>query len=252
MGCDSVITVHLTIKSSGASVINPVVCNSYVSPSGKYTWVTSGTYQDTILAANGCNIFLDINLTVNHSNSSTFTTEACDSFVSPSGKIWTSGGAYIDTVPNSMGCDSVIFIALTINNSSSSTFDDVACNSYMSPSGKSFTTSGIYMDTIANGAGCDSTMTIDLTINHSTDTTYSVTSCDSIVAPSGNKVWYASGHFMDTIANSSGCDSVLSINLTINQSNSGSDTITSCDDFLWAANGQTYTASGVYTTTLYQ
>ena len=39
-------------------------CNSYTSPSGKYVWTTSGTYQDTALNAGGCSVIKNIDLKV--------------------------------------------------------------------------------------------------------------------------------------------------------------------------------------------
>jgi len=44
----------------------------------------------------------------------TISETACDSFVSPSGKIWSSSNTYLDTIPNAAKCDSVITINLTI------------------------------------------------------------------------------------------------------------------------------------------
>ncbi len=52
--------------------------------------------------------------------SSSFTITACDSFVSPSGKVWTNSNTYMDTIPNSASCDSIITLNLTITNIDSS------------------------------------------------------------------------------------------------------------------------------------
>lgn len=45
------------------SSIHDTVCGSYTSPSGRYTWSTSGTYKDTILNALGCDSIITIHLT---------------------------------------------------------------------------------------------------------------------------------------------------------------------------------------------
>lgn len=50
----------------------------------------------------------------------TISETACDSYVSPSGKIWSSSNTYLDTIPNAAKCDSVITINLTIVNIDSS------------------------------------------------------------------------------------------------------------------------------------
>jgi hypothetical protein len=43
---------------------------------------------------------------------STLDSTACDSYISPSGKIWNEAGTYVDTIGNTAGCDSIITINL--------------------------------------------------------------------------------------------------------------------------------------------
>ena len=57
-----------------------------------------------------------------------------------------------------------------------------------------------------------------------------------------------SNTYYDTLPNAVGCDSVVTLNLTINNSIATSDSITACDSTTW--NGTTYTTSGIYTKTL--
>jgi hypothetical protein len=216
-GCDSIITINLTVNYSSTSTISPIVCNSYTSPSGKNMWTTSGTYTDTIPNANGCDSVITINLTVNHSSTNTISLTTCNNYTSPSGKLtWTSSGIYTDTIPNNAGCDSIITINLTINQSTTSSINPIVCNSYISPSGVVYTISGTYQDTIPNTAGCDSIITINLVVNNSSTSTISPSACFSYTSPSGNYVWTAGGTYTDTIPNTTGCDSVITINLTVN------------------------------------
>ena len=44
--------------------------------------------------------------------------------------------------------------------------------------------------------------------------------------------------------NANGCDSIATLNLTINNSSTSTTDVTACDSYDW--NGTTYTASGVY------
>ena len=46
------------------SSISKSVCDKFISPSGKYTLTTSGTYSDTIANAAGCDSIISINLTI--------------------------------------------------------------------------------------------------------------------------------------------------------------------------------------------
>ena len=102
---------------------------------------------------------------VNCNTDSTFAATACDSYISPSGKLWTTSNTYMDTIPNAAACDSIMTISLTISESTDSSYAVSTCDSYTSPSGKLWTASNTYRDTIPNAATCDSIITISLTVN---------------------------------------------------------------------------------------
>lgn len=92
----------------------------------------------------------------------------------------------------------------------------LACDSYTSPSGNHvWTQSGNYIDTILSPLGCDSIVNINLTVNDNTSGTITATACNKYVSPSGNYTWNQNGTYHDTIPNSQGCDSVLTIQLTM-------------------------------------
>jgi Concanavalin A-like lectin/glucanases superfamily len=173
----------------------------------------------------------------------------CQPFLSPSGhQTWTSSGNYLDTIPSAFGCDSVMNIALTILPNSSSTLAASGCFTYTSPSGQhTWTSSGTYLDTLTSFTGCDSIITINLTINTSTSSVLITSACDSLISPSGHQIWSSSGMYQDTLQNVAGCDSLLTVILTVNQANAGTAQDTACVSYSWAATGQTYTSSGTYT-----
>ncbi len=104
-----------------------------------------------------------------------------------------------------------------LNLSSSSSINVAACGSYTVPSGdETYTASGVYNDTIPNTAGCDSIITVNLNILSSSTSNLNVTACGSYTVPSGDETYMVSGVYNDTIPNTAGCDSLLTINLTIN------------------------------------
>jgi len=95
------------------------------------------------------------------------------------------------------------------------------CNFY-TWNGTTYTTSGVYTYTTTNAAGCINTATLDLSIKYATSSTTNVTACNSYnwsyQGPLGsfNDVLTAAGTYTHTILNVSGCDSVLTLNLTLN------------------------------------
>lgn len=90
-------------------------CGPYTSPSGTYTWTSTGVYNDTIFNAQGCDSIYVIDLTVGSTTYSTVTETVCAGYTSPSGQVWTATGTYYDTITNVSGCDSIITYNLTVD-----------------------------------------------------------------------------------------------------------------------------------------
>lgn len=240
--------IMLVSTANTYDTLDIVACtNPYTSPSGNYSWSTPGMYYDTIPNAYCGNSFQTINLSFSQPEEDTLDVTACDSYASPSGNYtWTTSGTYYDTLSTVLGCDSLLTINLTVNYSMNDTLVIAACDSYGSPSGNyTWTTSGMYYDTIPTMAGCDSLLVIDLTISYSTSDTLDVSECDSYISPSGNNTWTTSGTYSDIIPNAAGCDSLLTINLTITYSTNSSMTASACESYT-AEDGMTYTQSGNY------
>ena len=190
-GCDSLLTINLTINNSTYDTMTVTACESFDSPSGLYNWTTSGTYYDTIPNMIGCDSLLTINLTINYITSDSIALSACDSMVSPSGNYtWTTSGIYYDTIPNMAGCDSLMTFNLTVLQSSNSTTSPASCGEYTAPDGATYMASGTYMAIIPNATGCDSTITINLTVfNIDTNVTVSGTTLTSATAGATGYQW---------------------------------------------------------------
>lgn len=128
-----------------------------------------------------------------------------------------------------------------------STINPTACDSYTSPSGNySWTSSNTYMDTLTNAAGCDSVITINLTVNYSTTGTDTQTACDTYTWIDGNTYTSSNTTATHTLTNAAGCDSVVTLNLTINNSViNNAAPITACDSA--QINGNWYNTSQTVT-----
>ena len=235
-GCDSIITTTLSVNSVNTTVTqNGSFLNADATQSS-YQWLdcsngnsvipgqtnqffqpqSSGSYAVEITSLAGC---VDTSSCFNAcvSTSSVSSMTACESYTSPSGNYnWTASGTYQDTLQNASGCDSVLTINLTITNPSASVTSIAACDSYLWTDGNTYTNSGIYTQNLVNSAGCDSIATLNLTIGNSSLSSISPVACGSYTSPSGNYNWTISGTYLDTLTTVSGCDSIITINLTVN------------------------------------
>lgn len=243
-GYDSLITINLVVNSSSMNSITEIACDTYTSNSGM-VYTSTGIYTETLTNAAGCDSVLTIDLTINNSTTNTITATSCESYTSASGMVYTTTGIYTETFTNAVGCDSVLTLDLTINMPTSSTITETACGSYTSPSGKVFTMSGMYMDTIPNLSMCDSVITIDLTINPISTSTIDTVQCGGSYTAPDNQVYTSSGTYTATFTAANGCDSIVTINLTINQPSTSTLTVATCGSYT-AADGQVLTTSGMY------
>jgi gliding motility-associated-like protein len=181
----------------------------------------------------GCTSSDNVNVTV--SNSSTFTDvqSNCNSYTWIDGITYTSNNntAFI-TYPSSSGCDSIVYLNLTIHNNTYATDVQSSCSSYTWLDGNTYSSSNnSAIFTTSNAAGCDSIITLDLTILSSSSSNDSVSACDSLAWIDGITYFSSNNSSTFTLSNNQGCDSLISLNLTVNPSYSIQlyDTICSSD-----------------------
>lgn len=99
----------------------------------------------------------------------------------------------------------------------SSTDLQTACDSYTWIDGLTYTTNNNSASfTLTNNAGCDSVVTLDLTINNSNSGSDIQTACESFTWIDGNTYTSSNNSATYTLTNINGCDSLVTLNLTIN------------------------------------
>ncbi|NUM32641.1 MAG: T9SS type A sorting domain-containing protein [Bacteroidetes bacterium] len=123
--------------------------------------------------------------------------------------------------------------------------------SYTGPSGKyTWKRSGTYNDTIPAKTACDSVITIKLTITGNSSSTISPNVCDFFVSPSKKFVWTKSGTYSDIIKNKNGCDSIITVNLTVKYNSYVTFKIETCNFYKSPSGKYTWTKSGKYYDTI--
>ena len=143
------------------------------------------------------------------------TLTACNSHLFK-GNTYSKTGIYGDTLRlNTSNPDTLTVLNLTVNYDSHYSYSASNCYDYASPSGKQWIQSGLYADTISNAIGCDSVMAVNLKILESTFSYSDTTVCDLFESVSGKFQWKRSGIYRDTIPNSIGCDSVITVELYV-------------------------------------
>jgi gliding motility-associated-like protein len=169
---------------------------------------------------------------------------ACNSFTWIDGITYTaSTNTPSFTLTSAAGCDSVVTLNLTINNVINTTDNQTACNSFTWIDGITYTAStNTPSFTLTSAAGCDSVVTLNLTISNVINTTDNQTACNSFTWIDGITYTASTNTPSFTLTTAAGCDSVVTLNLTINNVINTTDVQTACNSFTWI-DGITYTAS---------
>ncbi|MCO5269742.1 MAG: fibronectin type III domain-containing protein [Brumimicrobium sp.] len=245
-GCDSIVTLDLTINYSTTGTDVQVACDTY-------TWIDGNTYTAsdnsatwTLTNAAGCDSIVTLDLTINYSTTGTDNISTCaTSYTWPAnGQTYTSDVTGVtETLQTVDGCDSIVTLNLILG-VIHTTDVQVACDTYTWPENGQTYTSSNNSDfvTLTSVDGCDSIITLDLTINYSTTGTDVQVACDTYTWIDGNTYTASDNSATWTLTNAAGCDSIITLDLTINYSSTGTDVITACDSYTWI-DGVTYTTS---------
>jgi hypothetical protein len=238
-GCDSIVTLQLTILpiSTSESVIE--TCTSYSWNGTTYT--QSGTYTYQTISTNGCDSIATLDLTIHESSESAIVMASCDTY-DWNGQTYTQSGMYSFQTQNVHGCDSVATLLLTIFPSYLDTSFITTCDAYFW-SGSTYNQSGTYTWSGQTTSGCDSILTLVLNIQITIETEENITACDSYIW-NGN-IYTSSGLYTHQTISSLGCDSIVTLYLEVFPTVVVEENLTACDTLVW--NGQTYDESGLDT-----
>jgi hypothetical protein len=230
------------------STISAQICegDSYLFNGNSYS--TAGIYFDTLQNANACDSIVTLNLSVNSSLKLLDVSICQNEGYNFNGQNLSESGIYLDTLSNALGCDSIVRLNLQFFPVLASTLNQTICF------GESITVNGTIYNSSVQGAtetflnvgenGCDSVVTINLTVLPQITGQDVMNSCDDFTWIDG--ITYSSSNSSATFllenASQFGCDSLVTLNLTINSESSSTQTISACQSFTWV-DGITYTSS---------
>ena len=217
-GCDSIVTLHLTINQTQYTEETVTACDSYTWKGAVYT--ESGAYTYTTTTEQGCEKIEVLHLTITNSIIMEDTIFGCKFAVRENGNIYTESGTYYDTLQTINGCDSieVIHVILAEPTIYFQTDTLLCYGEECEWRDKYYTQEGTYHDTIYNMEDCDSIIyTLNLKYHPQTalPTQESVTICFGDTLLWNNQLYTTSGTYTVTLQNSVGCDSIVILNLTV-------------------------------------
>ncbi|MFN8294432.1 MAG: LamG-like jellyroll fold domain-containing protein, partial [Chitinophagales bacterium] len=217
--CTASASKTVTILQPSSGSFSETICfgDSYTFNGQQLT--QSGVYYDTLTNAGGCDSIVTLNLTVQNKVSSTVSAQVCNGqSYTFNGQQLTQAGQYFDTLQTVLGCDSFITLNLTVFNKIETTVNAGICNgqSYTF-NGQQLTQAGQYFDTLQTVLGCDSFVTLNLAVNSFVTGSTSASICAGDSYTFNGQQLTQGGQYMDTLVSSGGCDSIVTLTLTVNQ-----------------------------------
>jgi uncharacterized repeat protein (TIGR01451 family) len=117
-------------------------------------------------------------------------------------------------------------------------------------SGNSIIVSGTYFDTMKAYDGLDSTIELSITFGNLSYTTIREEVCEGLPVMFNDLTISAPGIYTDTLINSVGCDSVITLTVVHLQHSSSITNATVCEGQYFTFNNRNYTLKGIFTDTL--
>ena len=250
LGCDSTVTLHLTVNPVYSIDTNITVCQGMMPYNFADTIFTTSGSKDVLLhTQQGCDSIYHVNLTVTPFITTSQTITICDNelpyhFLDST---FYAAGTYDVTETFEDGCNRITTLTLVVNPTFEITVYETACASYTLDRGtyqRVLTESGIYTDTLSTIHGCDSIVHLNLTINPTFYFEESDYVCD-------NETYVWQGHeyinidnlsegiytIWDSLKTVNECDSVYKLTLKVTPTyHFDAETATVCEseEYVWA------------------
>lgn len=252
-GCDSNVTVDLTVFPSHTSVRDLDICDGDTLFVGPFTHTTTGIYFDTLQTVQGCDSVLIIDLTVIDTFLEVTTINACiGDTILYRGERYTSTTYKVEPFTSILDCDSTYILDLRIPESNEYELSREICGMDSVMIGDTFyTRTGVYRDTLTSSAGCDSIIVLDLRVVDGFDFEFDLTICrGDTVYFKGDTITEA-GIFIDSLLTQGGCDSITKLRLNVVDFVPQAQEALLCPEEQLIVGNSVYTTSGVYRDTLF-
>ena len=212
----------------------------------------AGTYSDTLQTINGCDSVIVLTLSVNPVATTPFSATICNNETYDfHGRNLTQAGTYSDTLQTINGCDSVIVLTLSVNPVYHDTINAAICEgSVYTENGFNVNEAGTYTQTLQTINGCDSIVTLNLTVNSALTSIINAEICEGTTYSENGFEQSEAGTYTQTLQTSNGCDSIVTLNLSMKPNSTTTFTATVCEGTVYTENGFNASETGIYTRTM--
>ncbi len=251
-GCDSLIVFDITLLDPIPSFLTVEICQGETYIFNTDTLSQPDIYVDTMPAQNGCDSIVSVELIVYDTFQTVIQEEIC------AGEIFdffnqslSQSGTYEEVLTTQEGCDSSIILELMVRDTYETVINASICqgNTY-NFFGQELTQADTYEEVLVTQFGCDSTFILNLSVSDTFQTTMNETICEGDTFFFFNQPLTLSNQYEEIIPSSNGCDSIITLNLTVNDTFIINQSAAICQGETYDFLGQQLTNGGDYQTTL--
>lgn len=251
-GCDSLVTINLQFDEPIVTNLEETICSGDVYPLGDDFFDSSGDYTRVLMAANGCDSTVNLQLTVTPAPVGTAIIDICEGeeywF---NGQLYSETGFYTDTLSTLAGCDSIDQLILTIIPHTTNTIAPSVCagGSY-AIADTLLRDAGSYIFIFPSSAGCDSILTVMLSLEDTIVEALDIRICEGESYSVSSESYDETGFYETLLSTPEGCDSLVQLDLTVVPADFIQLTESICIGENYEVGDTSYANTGVFTTML--
>ena len=251
-GCDSVVTLNLTINPVADTTITAAICEGTTYTENSFNVSEAGSYTQNLQTDNGCDSIVTLTLTVNPVASTNLSAAICEGTTyTENGFNASEAGTYTQNLQTINGCDSIVTLNLTVNPVANTTLSASICEgSVYTENGFNASEAGTYTQNLQTVNGCDSIVTLNLTVNTVASTDFMAAICEGTTYADNGFNASEAGTYTQNLQTVNGCDSIVTLNLTVNTVANTNLTAAICEGSVYTENGFNASEAGTYTQNL--
>ena len=251
-GCDSIVTLNLSIEEPQQTNLNMAICEGSTYSENGFNVDEAGVYIRSLQTVNGCDSIITLTLSVNPVANTTLSAAICEGATyTENGFNVSEAGTYTQNLQTVNGCDSIVTLTLTVNPVASTTFTAAICEeTTYTEDGFNASEAGTYTQNLQTVNGCDSIVTLTLTVNPVASTTFTAAICEGTTYTENGFNASEAGTYTQNLQTINGCDSVVTLTLTVNPVESTTLSASICEGTTYTENGFNVSEAGTYTQNL--
>lgn len=247
-GCDSIIHLSLNTIPSLYISLEEKICRGDTLIFGNQYLTEPGDYSHLFVSSEACDSTVLLKLTVIEPVWGETSAEICEGETYEwNGQVYTEKGIYQDTLNALNSCDSIVQFVLDVHPIEETQILEKICEgtSY-EMNGQTFDEEGVYQISLQTINGCDSIIYLELMLLDNIQEEITVSICDGENYEFAGLFYEQAGTYSATFTSTTGCDSMVQLNLDIFPHYELEETIQICEGETITLGNQQVSNAGTY------